>query len=55
MNTADFHKYGTQMIKVVTDYWETLRKRTPLPDVKPGYMMNLVRLSTIERINNVFP
>uniref|UniRef100_A0A0R3RUF3 Aromatic-L-amino-acid decarboxylase n=1 Tax=Elaeophora elaphi TaxID=1147741 RepID=A0A0R3RUF3_9BILA len=42
MNVNEFRQYGGQMIDVVANYWETLRKRVPLPDVKPGYINELV-------------
>uniref|UniRef100_A0AAF5Q1S0 Aromatic-L-amino-acid decarboxylase n=1 Tax=Wuchereria bancrofti TaxID=6293 RepID=A0AAF5Q1S0_WUCBA len=42
MNISEFRQYGRQMIDFIADYWESLRKRTPLPDVKPGFMNKLV-------------
>uniref|UniRef100_A0A914CBN1 Aromatic-L-amino-acid decarboxylase n=1 Tax=Acrobeloides nanus TaxID=290746 RepID=A0A914CBN1_9BILA len=30
------------MVDLVADYWETMRERQPLPDVKPGYIWDLV-------------
>ncbi|CAB3401576.1 unnamed protein product [Caenorhabditis bovis] len=30
------------MVDFVANYWETLRDRTPLPDVKPGFLTSLV-------------
>ncbi|VDO55058.1 unnamed protein product [Brugia timori] len=44
MNISEFRQYGRQMIDFIADYWESLRKRTPLPDVKPGFMNKLVPL-----------
>ncbi|CAG9537023.1 unnamed protein product [Cercopithifilaria johnstoni] len=42
MNINEFRHYGGQMIDIVASYWETLRKRFPLPDVKPGFINELV-------------
>ncbi|EJW76348.1 hypothetical protein WUBG_12743 [Wuchereria bancrofti] len=42
MNISEFRQYGRQMIDFIADYWESLRKRTPLQDVKPGFMNKLV-------------
>lgn len=42
MNANEFRLYGCEMIDLVAKYWNTLRKRTPLPDVKPGFMRHLV-------------
>ncbi|KAL3997496.1 Pyridoxal-dependent decarboxylase conserved domain family protein [Acanthocheilonema viteae] len=42
MNINEFRQYGEQMIDLVVNYWETLRNRVPLPDVKPEFMNELV-------------
>uniref|UniRef100_A0A915Q6F7 Aromatic-L-amino-acid decarboxylase n=1 Tax=Setaria digitata TaxID=48799 RepID=A0A915Q6F7_9BILA len=42
MNANEFRHYGRLIIDLVTNYWESLRKRTPLPNVKPGFIHKLV-------------
>lgn len=42
MNGNEFQQYGGQMIDFVANYWKTLRKRDPFPDVKPGFIYDLV-------------
>ncbi|VDM96763.1 unnamed protein product [Thelazia callipaeda] len=42
MNSDEFCKYGSQMIDIVAKYWKSLRTRTPVPDVQPGFMRQLV-------------
>lgn len=42
MNSNEFRKYGREMIDLVAKYWNTLRKKEPLPSVKPGFMRQLV-------------
>lgn len=42
MNANELRQYGKQMIDVVANYWDSLRKRPPLPDAKPGFMNKLV-------------
>ncbi|VDK70907.1 unnamed protein product [Litomosoides sigmodontis] len=42
MDISEFRQYGGQMIDVVVNYWKTLRDRLPLPDVKPGFINELV-------------
>ncbi|EFO23293.2 aromatic L-amino acid decarboxylase [Loa loa] len=42
MDINEFRQYGRQMIDLVANYWESLRKRAPLPDVKPGFINKLV-------------
>uniref|UniRef100_A0A8R1TRC4 Aromatic-L-amino-acid decarboxylase n=1 Tax=Onchocerca volvulus TaxID=6282 RepID=A0A8R1TRC4_ONCVO len=42
MNINAFRHYGKLMIDLVANYWGSLRKRTPLPDVKPGFMNKLI-------------
>ncbi|KAF1762320.1 hypothetical protein GCK72_010582 [Caenorhabditis remanei] len=33
---------GKKMIEIVANYWEEIRHRKPIPDVKPGYLNKLV-------------
>ncbi|VDK74334.1 unnamed protein product [Onchocerca ochengi] len=42
MNINAFRHYGKLMIDLVANYWGSLRKRTPLPGVKPGFMNKLI-------------
>ncbi|CAI2348174.1 unnamed protein product [Caenorhabditis sp. 36 PRJEB53466] len=42
MDAAKLRVEGKKMIDIVADYWENIRSRKPLPDVKPGYITNLV-------------
>ncbi|RCN45293.1 hypothetical protein ANCCAN_08689 [Ancylostoma caninum] len=42
MNAEEFRKYGKEMVDFVADFWENIRERTPLPDVKPGYISAVV-------------
>lgn len=42
MNINEFRQYGKQMIDLVANYWESLRKRAPLPNVKLGFINELV-------------
>lgn len=43
MNSKEFRIYGKQMVEFVADFWENVQDRTPLPDVKPGYISDVVR------------
>ncbi|KIH61085.1 hypothetical protein ANCDUO_08650 [Ancylostoma duodenale] len=42
MNAEDFRKHGKEMVDFVADFWENIRERQPLPDVKPGYISAVV-------------
>ncbi|VDO79447.1 unnamed protein product [Onchocerca flexuosa] len=42
MNANAFRHYGNMMIDHVANYWESLRERKPLPDVKPGSISKLI-------------
>ncbi|CAL2036253.1 unnamed protein product [Caenorhabditis brenneri] len=42
MDPSKLRVEGKKMIEVVADYWETIRTRRPIPDVKPGYINHLV-------------
>lgn len=43
MDAEAFRKYGKEMVDFVADYWQSLPTRKPLPEVKPGYIWDLVR------------
>ena len=47
MDSEAFRKYGKEMIDIVADYWDTLRDRQPLPNVKPGFIWDVVRITFI--------
>ncbi|CAI5443992.1 unnamed protein product [Caenorhabditis angaria] len=42
MDSASFRVEGKRMVDFVADYWDTIRERRPLPDIKPGYIQELV-------------
>lgn len=42
MDSAKLRVEGKKMIDIVADYWDSIRTRKPLPDVKPGYIKALV-------------
>ncbi|WKX99677.1 hypothetical protein Q1695_014502 [Nippostrongylus brasiliensis] len=42
MDSEEFRKYGKEMVDFVADYWQNVRDRKPLPDVKPGYISDVV-------------
>ncbi|KAJ1372773.1 hypothetical protein KIN20_035021, partial [Parelaphostrongylus tenuis] len=42
MNSDEFRKYGKVMVDYVADFWNHIRDRRPLPDVKPGYIKEVV-------------
>ncbi|KAF1766086.1 hypothetical protein GCK72_006042 [Caenorhabditis remanei] len=42
MDAEQLRSEGCKVIDIVADYWESMRKRRPLPDVKPGFMNQLV-------------
>lgn len=42
MDSQKLRTEGTRVIDIVADYWYGLRKRKPLPNVKPGFMTALV-------------
>ena len=46
MDAEAFRKYGKEMVDIVADYWDTMRQRQPLPEVKPGYIWDLVKILT---------
>ena len=42
MNSGEFRIRGKQMIDIAADYLDTIETRRVLPDVKPGYLRNLI-------------
>lgn len=42
MDSAEFRIRGKEMIDLVADYLDTIEKRRVLPDVKPGYLKDLI-------------
>uniref|UniRef100_A0AC34PZ61 Dopa decarboxylase n=1 Tax=Panagrolaimus sp. JU765 TaxID=591449 RepID=A0AC34PZ61_9BILA len=42
MDPEAFRKYGKEMIDIVADYWTNMRDRQPLPNVKPGFIWDMV-------------
>jgi aromatic-L-amino-acid decarboxylase len=42
MNAAEFRKVGREMVDYIADYLETIGTRRVLPEVKPGYMADLL-------------
>ncbi|XP_041369157.1 aromatic-L-amino-acid decarboxylase-like [Gigantopelta aegis] len=42
MDADEFRRHGREMIDYVANYLETIRLRRPFPDVKPGYLRELV-------------
>ncbi|TSL82509.1 Aromatic-L-amino-acid decarboxylase [Bagarius yarrelli] len=42
MDTAEFRKRGREMVDYVADYIENIEKRSVYPDVKPGYLRELI-------------
>jgi hypothetical protein len=42
MDSEAFRKYGKEMVDIVADYWDSLEGRSALPDVKPGYIWDLI-------------
>ncbi|PIO62357.1 pyridoxal-dependent decarboxylase domain protein, partial [Teladorsagia circumcincta] len=42
MDIEEFRIHGKEMVDFVADYWRDMRKREPLPNVKPGYMSNVI-------------
>ncbi|KAL3109175.1 hypothetical protein niasHT_013955 [Heterodera trifolii] len=42
MNSTEFRHYGRKMVDYVADYLETIEKRRVFPDIKPGYLRNLL-------------
>ena len=44
MDADEFRKHGKEMVDFIADYWDTLHERKPMPDVKPGFMDDLVSI-----------
>ncbi|XP_037791795.1 histidine decarboxylase-like [Penaeus monodon] len=42
MDTDEYRKRGKEMVDYIADYLDTIRDRRVFPDVKPGYMRELV-------------
>lgn len=42
MNTDSLRKYGKEMINIVADYWENLRKFRPVSLISPGFINEMV-------------
>lgn len=42
MDAEEFRKHGKEMVDFIADYWEGLADRKPMPDIKPGFMDDLV-------------
>ncbi|KAL7636320.1 UNVERIFIED_CONTAM: hypothetical protein RMT77_013079 [Armadillidium vulgare] len=42
LTTEEYRKRGKEMVDYIADYLETIRDRRVFPDVKPGYMRNLI-------------
>lgn len=42
MESDKLRTEGKKMLDFVADYWDGIRTRKPLPDVKPGYITELV-------------
>jgi len=42
MNAAEFRQRGREMVDYVADYLETISCRRVIPEVKPGYLSQLL-------------
>lgn len=42
MEADEFRRAGKEMIDYVADYLEDIRRRPVLPDVRPGYLRELI-------------
>ncbi|KRZ19819.1 Aromatic-L-amino-acid decarboxylase [Trichinella pseudospiralis] len=42
MDAEEFRKWGKKMVDFVADYWINLPNRTPMSDVRPGYLRSLL-------------
>ena len=42
MDADEFRRRGKEMIDYAADYLENIKSRRPLPQVKPGYLMELL-------------
>ena len=42
MDSNEFRKRGKEMIDISADYLDTIETRRVLPDVKPGYIRELI-------------
>ena len=41
-DAAEFRKFGKAMVDYVADYLENIRDRPVLPEVKPGYLKDMI-------------
>uniref|UniRef100_A0A915I6Y0 Aromatic-L-amino-acid decarboxylase n=1 Tax=Romanomermis culicivorax TaxID=13658 RepID=A0A915I6Y0_ROMCU len=48
MDHEQFRKWGKEMVDYVADYWQNIRSRRPLPDVKPHFLRTLMPSSAPE-------
>jgi len=42
MDAAEFRRRGREMVDYVADYLETISSRRVLPEVKPGYLSDML-------------
>ncbi|KAI9505104.1 dopa decarboxylase [Coemansia spiralis] len=42
MDTAEFRKYGKEMVDIIADYYENVNNMPPKSTVKPGYLYKLM-------------
>jgi len=42
MDAAEFRKRGREMVDFIADYLENIGERRVLPEVKPGYLRDLL-------------
>lgn len=42
MDAAEFRKKGREMVDYIADYLENISERRVLPEVKPGYLRDLL-------------
>ena len=42
MDAAEFRKKGREMVDYIANYLETISERRVLPEVKPGYLRDLL-------------
>lgn len=52
MDSKEFRIRGKEMIDLVADYLETIENRQVLPNVKPGYLKNLIPAEAPEEPDN---
>ncbi|KAJ2680754.1 hypothetical protein GGI25_000389 [Coemansia spiralis] len=42
IDTAEFRKYGKEMVDIIADYYENVNNMPPKSTVKPGYLYKLM-------------